>query len=313
MRMTAFINIAQNDSNPLYVDPASITAIYQDMQYDRLQLFNEDGVFWNGKAGGKLDPDYIVQTMQNHGHALASFPVRWRHDKDSTFYVAPHAVTYATIGKADEEGTLGAIFGVKGVVRKETERVTLVELEPVLDAVRRVKPLLHYAPEKASAYWHTPVALYVDPQAVTRIQEYGTELKVNFNKSADLRIETPREMSFKVIDRLSFEARATMQALEKQVMQTFARELATANGKLLSVEFAESAFHTRYEDIEYMEFVDHKDDDAFKLWLQMKKATGAQNTEDVVLRYKTREDRLKSFEALNSTKPGVMTQPAPAP
>jgi len=169
------VNIAKDDTKPLFVDPSKITAIQvlnADATGNELAviLYNDKDRFLTGSLKDlNLDVADMVKKLTDNGAQLLPLTMH-SEGKEYPNFIAPKAVTFATISQPEKDGKAGAIIGVKGAGRIETwDGAAQTEIDNLIQAVRNAKPLFEYNPEIAYARWGSPAKLYIDPASVTRM------------------------------------------------------------------------------------------------------------------------------------------------
>ncbi len=327
------LNIAKTDAQPLYIDPSDVTAIHVWPEKGEMELFNSKGrLLFIGLESWNVDVADVVKKLADNGTQLVSLPSRHRKDKggfeEYPQYIAPSAVTFATITEKGKDGKIGVIVGVKGVGREESYGTTPAEFDALLKAVRAVKPMLEYAPEEAHARWYNPAALYIDPKSVTQVRDSGftRQIDVIFEQSGSLDIQIKEGTDVNIIANKIYdhkdetsdlqtifrEAHRRKDDEEKQSRIKFASDLAAANGTLINISSADRAVHIRREDIGYLSFHEERDG---KFVLTINVPEGATRQDHINLYFETAAEREKTVKTLNAalSKPARKKQIVPKP
>lgn len=334
------VNIA-SDEKPLVVDAAAITGfqVYPDKK--ELSLYNEKGqLLWINYESFQVDPDKIAGKLAAAGSPLVYFPLRYE-DKEYVHYIAPSAVTFATVTEPDKDGKIGAIVGVKGLGREESYGTKPEELQALLDAVGASgKKLLKFEPEEAHARWYNPAALYIDPATVTEIRDDGHQVNVYFDGSGSLDVQT-RSHSDKQSERENEllneywnsrekyddikelkdawrKAQSAVKAEETAARQSFANAVAAANGNLVKVPNESRALYIRPGNFDYISFYDDDRKDTspeFKYLMTLQRQKTADNPYPEGLRayFKTAAERAEAYAELTGTEPAKPLPPKKAP
>ncbi len=338
--MKTLLNIASEDKKHLYIDPATVTGMYVNPEKKELSLSNEKGrMLWINYEGYGVDPDVLLEKLATAGNKLVAFPVRYDGGKESLHYIAPSAVTYATVTEVTKEGNVGAIIGIKGEGRLESYGTKPEELQTLLDAVKATgKTLLEYKPDEAHSRWYNAAALYIDPAAVTSIREDGYQINVYFEASGSLDVQTSRDSAKKsdreseLLDQLWEDGKGTkfktpneawavarkmLEAEESQQRRDFANGIAAANGTLTEISPGTRAIHIRPEDFAYITFHDDDKKDVtpgyqYMLILQPQKTPDNPYAEGVRAYFNTAADRTAAFEALTDSAPKAPAAKKPA-
>jgi hypothetical protein len=336
--MAKLINIAKTEEKPLYIDSSDITAMMINPDKGELSLHNSKGkLLWISMKEWDVDPADALKKLADNGRPLVSFPTRWPAEegkfKEYPAYVAPEAVTFATVSQPSDNGKVGAIVGLKGYGRHETYDISQEEIGALLKAVRASKTVLEYAPEEAYARWAAPGGLYIDPQSVTRIQDNGAGTQVNvyfgqYGLMAGLDVQVKDVNPNDVMDRLLDEnpnrdGREVVQEayrLEKEeegrARVAFANTLAAANGNLTLVPYSKTATYIDKKDIGFISF--YNDERGCDLVIHVQESPANQYGDRLTFRFNTAAERKKAFEQLTTgeevnTKPEIKAKEKKAP
>ena len=277
--MPTLLNISTNEQNPVYVDVNKVTALR--VEGDGLHLYNEQG-----DAGSfslkysSIEISDVVQKLADIGYPLVSLPQRYT-DSETPLYVLPSAVNYITVSQADNNGMHGVIAAVRGYGWPESNQVSAAELKIFLDAVKAVenKTLLEYTPDQATSRWIKPQALYIDPQAVTKISDDGWQVSISFegNKGCiDVHVERNEMAVAKHLLETNkgkypslTEAFADVAATIKQTHEGFIQGLSNANPGLTRLASDGRQVFLRLQDIIGLSVTENKGGDA-RFSLQLK-------------------------------------------
>jgi hypothetical protein len=263
-------------------------------------------------------------------------------DKEYAHYVAPKAVTFATVSQPGKDGRIGAIVGVRGVGREESNGLEPQELQALLDAVKAAgTTMLEFKPEEAHARWCSAAALYIDPLSVREIRDDGSQVNVYFEASGSLDVQTrtydgkdserlnvllnelwdKRQDEFKDLNACYREAQRLQKIEEDRTRISIAESIAALNPTLTRVPQTGRAVYVHPEDFAYVTFyTDEKPDAApeykYSMSLERQKTANNPYPEGVRLYFNSVAARAEAFEALQGDalqKPAAKKLPPPAP
>lgn len=336
--MKNLFNIASTNNKPLFIDPRSVTAIHIYAENKELSVFNEKGQFlWINYEQWGVDPAKFMEVLAAANNPLVPFPIRWPgrgkpNGKEYAHYIAPSAVTFATVTQVTNDGTLGAIIGVKGVGAEESYGTKPEELQALLDGVKAAgKNLIKYEPGVAHSRWYNAAALYIDPAAVREICDDGIQVNVYFDASGSLDVETCRYdgrvpsrendllnellhkhstqakgasgSPFKDINDVRREVQRIFRKEQDDARAGFADNLAKANGSLTKIINTSRAIYVHPDDFAYISFYDDDRKDAqsgykYMMILERQKTQSDPYHERVRAYFNSSAERMESFAVL---------------
>lgn len=232
--MKNLINITTSSDTPTFIDAHSVTGIHVFPERGEMAIFGESGLLYAlDMKGWKIEANDLLQKLADAGNPLLALPLR--HDgKEYPHFIAPHAVTFATITPVTEDGKQGIIAGVRGVGREENYGATPAEVTTLLEAVRKAgKQLMEFLPNEAHARWSRPAALYIDPASVEEIRDDGGQVNVVFKASGSLDVQ---------VNDPEYKIRMT-DAEEGSARLALAAKIADANGTLTHIAGAHRAIY----------------------------------------------------------------------
>lgn len=292
--MKNLINITTSSENPTFADATSITAIQIQPKGGVMSIYTEKGLLfglemkrWN------VDADDLLQKLAAAGNPLTALPMR-HNGQEYPHFIAPAAVTFATITTANEDGTQGIIAGVRGLGWEENYEAKPEEVTTFLDAVRASgTQLMAFAPSEAYARWSNAAALYIDPASVTEMRDDGGQLNVAFAASGTLDIQT---------ERYSASAPRRTRDEEHIARADLAAKIADANGTLTKIPGASRAVYIQPEEFTAIRF--HTADDSaankYSMMLERPKAADNPYREAVRVSFNTASAREAAFNAVLS-------------
>ena len=338
--MIALINAAAEGKTPLFIDPTGITSITVLPETKELSINNEKGPLLRidyERFG--LDPGKLVEKLAEAGNKLIFFPARdGRGKKEYAHYVAPSAVTFATVTQVTD-GTQGVIVGVKGLGWLQSYGTKPEELQNLLEAVRVAgKNLLKFTPDIANARWSDASELYIDPASVNTIRDDGRQVNVYFDGSGSLDVETriysqeerahnskrrsemahkfwlERHAEFNSLTDVYAEVDRLIEAEEAAKRSFVAETIAAANGALKKVEGAKHATYLRPENYAYVTFHDDEraDTPANAKYSMTFHPQKTQDTDSVRAYFNSVAARTASFNAIFSQDIRAPTEKKPA-
>lgn len=335
--MPRLINIAKSQGSPVYVDPSDITAVMTSPEKNEVTLFNSKGQLLHMScAHWDVDFQDVVDKIAQAGKQLFGFTARWPEGQDSfrdyTYYIAPEAVNFITTSKPSVQGVQGVIIGVKGYGRVESYGTTPQELDELLATMRAAKPMKEFTPDIAMARWSNPDRLCIDFNAVTRIvddKHMGIDVSFDeFDRRLDVHTpmldindlvtqeeaEAAQAGGQESLSRLFWvEGTRRQKELERQARQKLAEEIAAANGTLTHVPVPGQSVYLRPEESGFV--YSFESDEEFILLVGTQKTARNPYPDDLKIYFKTKEDRQRAFDVLNSAndeRPGKAT-PKPSP
>ncbi len=319
--MSNLLNIAKDDTKPLYIDPSDVTGVQFHVESGKqtISIHNPDGqLLWMDMAQWNIEAADVIDKLRNAGVPLVHFPVRWPGDNDTykeyDHYINPHAVTFATVTEVTKAGHLGAIVGVRGVGWEESYNTKLEELAELLAAVRAVKSLKEYGPDVAHARWYNAAGLYIDPKSVSRIVDSGHgQIDVSFDGSGSLDVQVKQAdvndivndmPDFKPIDENNLreifnEAHRRKEEADKAARFSFSNDLAAANGNLISIPSSTVATHISREDIGWVSLSDDREGKQKILYIQPQKTPANQYPQAVRLWFDDANEAVSALKALS--------------
>lgn len=232
--MKNLINITTSSEKSFFIDAQSITGIHVFPEKGEMAIFGENGLLYALEMKGwNIDADDLLQKLASAGNPLLALPLR--HDgKEYPHFIAPQAVTFATITPVTKDGTQGVITGVRGVGWEENYEATPAEVTTLLEAVRKAgKQLMEFLPDEAHARWSRPAALYIDPASVLEIRDDGGQVNVTFKASGTLDVQ---------VNDPEYKIRMT-NAEEDSARFALAAKIAGANGTLTHIAGASRALY----------------------------------------------------------------------
>ena len=336
----ALVNIAKDDTKPLFIDASDITALQIVEAGKEIIIYNGQGrLLHAGVQDWNLDVADVVSKLENSGAPLLPFTTS-HQDKTYSFYIAPSAVTYATVTLPGKDGTVGAIVGVRGMGRAETWDGGMAqgEFDNLIAAVRKTKTLFEYKPEVAYSRWYNPAVLYIDPASVVRMRgsfNYD-QIDVSFDNSGSLDVQVAYHNQFD--PKTSFEQKAVdiyndkkytgphkgmaaindiLEQLRKEAFQTrvdFVGKIAAANSDLLDISTQTQAAFLMSEDIGMVSFYEARDSNAPGLYIRSQEKQGGSLGETFSLEFNTAAERESTLAVLLQGKaPKAKTKPGLKP
>lgn len=353
--MAQLLNLARSDDRPLFVDPLSITAVHVcgDAQ-EQLTIFNDNGLLlWIDFREWGVDPALLVDKLEAAGNPLVPFPLRTSGGSSldagiNLHYIAPRAVAFATVTPVSDNGTLGAIIGVKGVGRDESYNIRPEEFQALLGGMKAAgKTLVRYEPDIAYSRWPNAAALYIDPAAVQEIRDDGSQVNVRFDGIGSIDIQTRgrsrdeaervNSQVFSLLDRHGMqtagatqspykdlhdiwaEAQRIVKADKDDARIRFAEGIAQAHGGLTRIINVREAVFVRPDDFTYVTFRDEDCEGGtpeyrYIMMLNRQRTQDDPYPEAVRLCFNSAAKRAESFAALTGggVKPAPGRKP-PAP
>lgn len=321
--MKKLINIA-SEEKPLMIDAASVTGVQVWPEKKELSIYNEKGqLLWINYEQWKVDPGTLADKLAAAGNRMVSFPMR-DEGKEYPHYIAPSAVTFATVTEVTKDGTIGAIVGVKGVGREESYGTKPEELQSLLDGMKKAgKTVLEFKPDVAHARWYNAAALYIDPAAVNEIRDDGYQVNVYFEASGALDVQTrlssdqKNERENELLNKFWEEsgkgdgsiqaawkkASETVKEEENRARQGFADSVAAANGGLMKVPNKLHALYIRPDAFDYVTFHDDDRKDTqpeyrYAMMLQRQKTADNPYPEAMRAYFNSAAERQVSYEAI---------------
>ncbi len=306
--MKNLINITTSSEKQTFVDASSITAILIQPKDGSMAIYTEKGLLFSLEMKSwQVDAEDLLQKLAGAGHPLTSLPMR--HDgKEYPHFIAPHAVTFATLTPVTKDGTQGIIAGVKGLGWEENYEAKPAEITALLDAVRASgTQLMELAPAEAHARWSTPAALYIDPASVTEIRDDGGQLNVSFIASGTLDVQTE---DYTVSTRRSRDEEHAARAV-------LATKIANANGSLTHIPGASRAVYVQPQEFAAIRFHTSDDSSANKYSMMLERPKTAENPyrEAVRVSFNTAAARETAFQQLlaASQAPAAKKEKGPRP
>ena len=290
--MKNLINITTSSEKPTFVDAASITAILIQPNGGILSIYTEKGMLFGlDMKSWNVDADDLLQKLDAAGNPLTALPMR--HDgQEYPHFIAPHAVTFATLTPVSKDGTQGIIAGVKGLGWEENYEAKPEEVTALLDAVRASgTQLLAFTPAEAYARWSTSAALYIDPASVTEIRDDGGQLNVSFAASGTLDVQT---------EHYSSAAPRRTRDEEHAARADLAAKIADANGTLTQIPGASRAVYVQPAEFSAIRFHTADDSAANKYSMMLERPKTAENPyrEAVRVSFNTSAAREAAFQEL---------------
>ncbi len=289
--MKNLVNITTSAEQPTFVDARCITGIHILPDKDTMTIYTEKGVLFSLEMKSwKVDADDLLKKLADAGNALVSMPMR--HDaKEYPHFIAPEAVTFATVTQVAKDGTQGIIIGVKGLGWEENYEAKPSEIAMLLDAVRQSgKQLMEFTPSEAHARWSTPAALYIDPASVSEIRDDGGQLNVSFIASGTLDVQT---------EDYTFGNRRSP-AEEHTARADLAAKIANANGELTQISGANRAVYVQPQAFATIRFHTVEGNNANKYSMTLERQKTAENPyrESVRISFNTAAQRETAFQHL---------------
>ncbi len=333
--VTQLLNLAKSDDKPLFIDPSEVTGVRVFPDRNEMSIYNARGQMLFIKADQwDMDTADAVQKITASGNTLVSFPQRY-DDKEFPVYISPAAVTFATISGTSEDGTAGAIVGVRGIGRQETNAATQEEISTLLEAVRATKTLAEYKPEDVHARFYRAAGLFIDPASVTKIVDDGYQVMVSFDQTGSLDVQVPQLEMGKILkaigyspvvaikpgmsaqeemdkmERLQQEAYRLKDEGERQSRMTFANGLAALNGTLDVIPTQDRAIHMHKKDITYISF--YNDDEKSRYSMNLNPQPTATNPypDALTVYFKSASERKDAFDKLQALTPKKASAPKP--
>jgi len=236
--MKNLVNITTSSDKPFFIDAHSITGIHVFPERGEIAIFGENGLLYACEMKSwNIDADDLLQKLAQAGNPLLALPLR--HDgKEYPHFIAPHAVTFATITPVTPDATQGIIVGVRGLGWEENYEATPAEVTALLETVRKTgKQLMEFRPDEAHARWSRPAALYIDPASVQEIRDDGGQVNVVFNASGTLDVQV-NDPTYKI---------KMTGAEESSARLALAAKIADANGTLTQITGASRALYVTPE------------------------------------------------------------------
>jgi hypothetical protein len=284
------INITTSSTQPTFIDASTVTAIQVDAGRGEMAIFTEQGMLYHLEMKSwNVDANDLVQKLAAAGNPLVALPMRDHDGKQHPRFIAPAAVTFATITEVTQDGTQGIIAGVKGLGWEENYGSTPAEITTLLDAVRKTgKQLMTFAPDEARARWSTPAALYIDPAAVREIRDDGGQVNVVFQASGslDVQVYTPNAKTRMTRDE------------EDSARLAVAAKIAAANGTLTQITGTSRALYVTPDVFSSIRL--HTNEQAtqkYGMSLERQKTAANPYPEAVRAYFNTAAERDASFEA----------------
>jgi hypothetical protein len=283
--MSGLINIAKDDTKPLFINPGEVTYAVVSGEGDDafLAINNAQGnlLHYNAKELEyyNIDNKEAVRKLIAAGAPLVNFQARWPHSNDDSYevsdnYINPAAVNFVTVsGSNTDKNEKTVTLDVKGLNSFiESLSNTPEESNALVAAIQAAKPLRGYKAEEAytAGTWGKPEVFYVDPKAVTAIVDNGFQTRVYFGNpgwflDARPKIQDDDKLAEKFANEIAHstpefgggrdlqdifnEARARADAVNKAARAKLADGLAAANGNLVSIPSTNGAMHISKENI----------------------------------------------------------------
>lgn len=329
----SLINIAKDDSKPLYVESRDITAIHTNISekgVPEIAIYTAKGqLLYAAAPSMNLDAGIMVEKLRAAGVPLVDLPVRWPAANDTLkeygHFINAEAVTFATVSQKDKDGRYGTIVGVKGIGREESYGTTQEELDALIAAVKAVKQFDVYGPETVTSRWHQASALYIDPAAVTQVQEDPIQVNVHFEGSGALDIQVPdvdpnkrlNELANdnpqqRSLDFLYAQARREAEAAERKLRGEFARAVARGGRNMIEIPAPGPLLFLNRDNMAVISFADDARTGDKYIGLRAQKTAENPYTNSVTLVFKTAAERLACFEKLREKleAPAAVKTPA---
>ncbi|HRI76675.1 MAG TPA: hypothetical protein PLX33_06770 [Alphaproteobacteria bacterium] len=303
--MKNLINITTSHDNPTFIDAHSVTGIHVFPEKGEMAIFGENGLLYALEMKGwNIDADDLLQKLAGAGNPLIALPLR-HGGTEYPHFIAPHAVTFATITPVSQDGTQGIIAGVRGVGWEENYEATPAEVTTLLEAVRKSgKELMEILPDEAHARWSRPAALYIDPASVQEIRDDGGQVNVVFKASGSLDVQV-NDPEYKI---------SMTRAEEESARLALAAKIADAHGGLTHIAGASRAIYVTPDVFTSIRFhTNEKSENKYGMSLERPKTPTNPYPEAVRAYFNTAAARENSFNeivAAAQSKPQGAAKPA---
>lgn len=320
--MSSLINIAKDDTKPVYVDVSEITSFAYDPSRTEMSIYNTKGqLMYINYESFNIDPADLLEKLTQAGNKMLYFPTRYE-DKEHQQYVSPAAVTFATLTEIGKDNEQGAIVGIRGYGRIETYKAKPEEVEALLKAAAESGiELQKYTPDVVHSRWYNASALYIDPKAVTQIKDTGYgQIDVSFRDSGSLDIQAGRDSSkrnqavadianrlwnanrdaYPTLNDVFKAAENEVKAAEDKLREDFITKITSNNATLVKVPGTQYALYLTPEKYAYIGFHDFERDGktSYSMTLSRQKTPANQYLESINLYFNSAAARKTAFETI---------------
>lgn len=288
--MKNIINITTSNDKPTFIDAHSVTGIHVFPEKGEMGIYGENGLLYALEMKSwNVDTNDLLQKLADAGNPLLALPLR--HDgKEYPHFIAPHAVTFATITPVMPNATQGIIVGVRGLGWEENYEATPAEVTTLLEAVRKTgKQLMEFLPDEAHARWSRPAALYIDPASVQEIRDDGGQVNVVFKASGTLDVQI-NDPEYKI---------QMTRAEEDCARLALATKIADASGTLTAITGASRAIYVTPDVFTSIRFhTNEKSDNKYGMSLERPKTPTNPYPEAVRAYFNTAAAREAAFNEI---------------